>query len=360
MLYLYLFFVFVVFVFIIFFVLKRWQAATFKSFAYDLMEKNSRMFFDMAGGYFEKYQKSASMEFERRKSDIERSLSNMGDNLKKLKDHTEYVEKERILGFSSLSKQLDSLINSENLLRKETADLKRALKSPNVKGAWGQLHLRRVVELSGMLNACDFFEQESVFSDDRIYRPDLVVRLPGGRQIVVDAKTPIDAYLEAFEISDEDRRSERLKKHAKDIRTHIKELGEKRYWKHFSPTPEYVILFLPAEALFSAALKEDPLLLELGAKRDVVIATPSTLIAILRAVAYSWKQEAISENAKEIAKVGAELCDRLHILNDHWNRVGKGLQSSMDAYNMAISSFEKRVLVSAKKLEKLGIEKSIK
>jgi DNA recombination protein RmuC len=333
------------------------QKDSLKALLFELMEKNNRLFLDMAGGYFEKYEKSAKSDLEKRQDSIERSLNPIRDTLDKLEKHSSEIEKKRIFSYSALSKQLDSLIQSENLLRSETNNLVKALKSPNVRGAWGQIHLRRVLEISGLLNHCDFFEQKTKEVDGKSYRPDLVVKLPGNRQIVIDAKTPIDSYLESVDIADELRKREKLQKHAKSLKQHMKDLSEKKYWKYFSPSPEYVILFLPAEAFFSAALQEDPSLLEMGARKDIIIATPTTLIAILRAIAYSWKQEDISKNAEEIAVLGGELYERLKVMSGHWQRVGKSLKGSIDSYNKAISSLESRVLVSARKLKELGVSR---
>jgi DNA recombination protein RmuC len=216
------------------------------------------------------------------------------------------------------------------------------------------VHLRRVVELAGLINHCDFTEQTTLREETKVWRPDLVVHLPGDRQIIVDAKTPIDSYIESFETKEESAREQKLKDHARHLRKHIKELSSKEYWKQLQPAPEYVILFLPAEAFFSAALQMDPTLIELGASENVIIASPTTLIAVLRAVAYGWKQESISKSAQEIANLGKELYERLGTMNDHWNRLGKNLSLSVDSYNQAISSLESRVLVSARKLKDLG------
>jgi len=330
---------------------------TFKSLSFDIIEKTNENFFTLAKTYFEKHDIGAQKELEDRQKSIENSLNPIKDSLKQLSEYNREIEKQRASAYSSLCKQVETLGETENLLRTETHNLVKALKSPNVRGAWGQVHLRRVIELSGMLNHCDFFEQASVFGEDKLYRPDLIVKLPGGRQIIIDAKTPIDAYLESTDLTDENLKNEKLKMHAKNLRAHMKDLSNKEYWKHFSPTPEYVVLFLPAEAFFSAALQEDPTILEMGARENVIIATPTTLIAILRAIAYTWKQELLSRNTEEITKLGQELYERLNTMNGHWQKLGKNLASSVDAYNQAISSFESRVLVSARKFNEMGIAK---
>lgn len=274
--------------------------------------------------------------------------------LKKLDDQQRELEKRREGAYVALHQQIEQMMVSDRDLRRETAQLSSALRSSQMRGAWGQVHLRRVVELAGLVNQCDFAEQVTIETSGAILRPDLVVRLPGQRHIVVDAKTPLNAYLEAFESNDEALRKAKMQDHALMLRKHIRDLSSKEYWKSFHLSPEYVILFLPAEAFFSAALLADPTLIEVGADQNVIIATPTTLIAILRAVAFGWKQESFSKSAQEIAKVGAELYERLGTLSEHWGKLGRQLSSSVDAYNQSVASLESRVLVSAKKLKDLG------
>jgi DNA recombination protein RmuC len=328
---------------------------SFKSLSFDVLERSNRSFFDLASNYFEKHKEGAKGEFKESQRSIESILDPLKESLKKIQEQNNEIEKQRSTAYSLLFEQVSALKESEYLLRSETANLAKALKSPNIRGSWGQIHLRRVVELAGMLDNCDFFEQKTVVSEEKIYRPDLIVKLPGNRQIIVDAKTPLDAYLESVEENDDKIRKEKLASHAKHLKNHIKDLSSKEYWKHFSFSPEYVILFLPAEAFFSAALVEDPTLLELGAKENIVIATPTTLIAILRAIAYSWKQESFSKNTKEIMKLGVELYERLDIMGSHWQKLGKNLSLAVDSYNQAISSLESRVLVSARKLKEISL-----
>jgi DNA recombination protein RmuC len=246
------------------------------------------------------------------------------------------------------------MLTAERHLRKETAQLAQALRSPQMRGSWGEIHLRRVVELAGLLNHCDFFEQKTFETEMRISRPDVVVQMPGQRCIAIDAKTPLQFYLDASDAGDDLLRRKKLQEHTASLRKHIKDLSAKEYWKQLDLAPEYVILFLPAEAFYSAALQTDPSLIELGVENNVIIATPTTLIAILRAVAFSWKQDALSKNAKEIAKLGEELYDRLGTLCEYWGKVGRGLNTSMDAYNQSIASMESRVLVTARKLKETG------
>ena len=250
---------------------------TFKSLSYDMMEKNNRSFFELASTYFDKHREGAKEDLKEKQKEIESILNPIKQTLKELEEHTKEIENKRLSSYSSLTKQVDSLQETQIALQGETSNLVKALKSPNIRGAWGQIHLRRVVELSGMLNNCDFFEQKSFSDDDKTYRPDLIVKLPGDRQIIVDAKTPIDAYLESIDEKDEIRKKEKLHSHAKHIRKHIRDLSSKQYWKNVDLSPEYVVLFLPAEAFFSAALEQDPTLIEVGMKDNVIIATPTTL-----------------------------------------------------------------------------------
>ncbi len=305
---------------------------SFKALSFDVMEKSGRQFMNMADA----------------------ALQPMRESMKLLDEHQRELEKQRQGAYSSLSKQIEGLVLSEKELRTETTRLTQALRSPQVRGSWGEVHLRRVVELAGLVNQCDFFEQKSSEIEGRMLRPDLIVRLPGNRQIAVDSKAPLSAYLDAADAGDDLLRKKKLQDHAALLRKHIKDLSAKEYWKQFDPAPEYVILFLPAEAFFSAALQADPTLIELGADQNIIVATPTTLIAILRAVAHGWKQDQLSKNAREIARLGQELYERVGIVTDHWNKVGKSLNTAVDAYNQSLSSFESRVLVTARKLKENG------
>lgn len=300
------------------------------------------------------HQKSTIEDLDSRKKEIEALISPLKETIAKLDSQGNELEKKRELAYQSLTDQIKALIVSEQALLTQTTNLTKAFSSPNIRGNWGQVHLRRVVELAGLLNHCDFSEQLTVVTEGKISRPDLVIHLPGDRNIIVDAKTPLEAYLEATHAKDEKIYLEKLKEHAIQIKRHLKDLSSKEYWNQFERSPEYVILFLPAEAFFSNALVVDPLLIEVGIDQNVIIATPTTLIAILRAVALGWKQESLSKNAKEISLLGKELYERIATLSDYWKKLGKSLSLSVDAYNQATSSLESRVLSSARKFENLG------
>ncbi len=306
---------------------------SFKSLSYDVLQKNSQAFLSLA----------------------ESQLKPFKEQMGKFDSEIRELERRREGAYISLNKQISSLIETEKGLRVETANLVSALRSPNIRGSWGQLHLRRVVELAGMVAHCDFFEQKTLDFEGKSLRPDLIIHLPQERQIVIDAKTPLDAYLASIDTEDEELRHQKLKEHTIHLKSHIKNLSGKEYWRQFPRAPEYVILFLPSEAFFSSALQIDNGLIEMGALQNVILATPTTLIAILRAIALSWKQESLSKNAEEIAALGRDLYERLGVMADHFGRVGKALNQSVEAYNQTLASLESRVLVSARKLKESGI-----
>jgi DNA recombination protein RmuC len=316
---------------------ERKLSDTFKSLAADALESANRSFLTLAD------QKIGSV------------IGPVNESLGKLDQEIRAIEGARRQAYGALGEQIGSLITAQKELRSEASNLSRALRAPSVRGRWGEIQLKRVVEMAGMLERCDFFQQDSAAGDDGKLRPDMRVQLPGGKNIIVDAKVPLQAYLEALEAPTEGARLERLKQHAQQVRTHMTALGGKSYWDQFQPTPEFVILFLPGESFFSAALEQDPSLIEQGAAQRVILATPTTLISLLRAVSYGWRQEQLAENAQRISEMARELADRFATMVDHLRRVGSSLKSSVAAFNDAVGSFEGRVMPWARRFRELGV-----
>jgi DNA recombination protein RmuC len=304
---------------------------TFKSLAAQALNTNNDSFLTLAKTKLEP---------------VEGSIKKFDESIKKL-------ETDRVGAYEGLKTQVQGLNEAQKILNRETANLVGALRSPNVRGRWGEVQLRRVVELAGMLDHCDFREQQSQETDGKGVRPDLIVLLPAEKNIVVDSKVPLNSYLDALEATDEATRNAKLSDYAKSVRSHIRQLSSKSYFEHFDRSPEFVVLFIPSEAFFSAALQQEPGLIEEGAQKNVIIATPTTLIALLRAVYFGWRQEQLAENAKQISDLGKELYKRISTIGQHVAKLGKNLTGATDAYNKFVASLENRVLVSARRFSDL-------
>jgi DNA recombination protein RmuC len=330
-------------------------AEAFQALSGEALKQNNEAFLALAKTTFHTLHAEAKGDLAQRQQAIDDLVKPLSESLHRYDEQLRQLEQSRQAAYGGLDQHLKLLAETQQRLQQETGNLVNALRAPAVRGRWGEITLRRVAELAGMTAHCDFFEQESVTSDDGRLRPDMVVQLPGGRQIIVDAKTVLSGYLDAYEALDDERRLEGLRRHAAQVRIRINELSLKAYWTQFVQAPEFVVLFLPGEQFLGAALEHDNRLIEEGFAQGVVLATPTTLMALLRAVAYGWRQERLAAHAEEAGRLGKDLYERMAILAEHVNDVGQSLGKSVLAYNKAVGSLETRILPAARRFKELGV-----
>ncbi len=322
------------------------------------LQNNNDSFLKLAQEKLQQFQIHAQKDLEHREKSVENLVRPIKEALDKTEQQIRLMEKERKQAYGSLSQHLESMAQGQMLLQQETRNLVQALRRPEVRGQWGEITLKRLAELAGMVEHCDFFEQEHTQTTDGAIRPDMIIRMPAGREIVVDVKTPLDAYISAVEAKDDEQRNKELQRHLRNVRGRIRELASKSYWSQFKHSPDFVVLFIPGDQFLTAALEMDHNLLEEALKQKIILATPTSLVALLRAIAYGWRHEALTENADVIRQLGEDLYKRLATFGEHLSRLGKNLGSSVESFNKTVGSLERQVLPGARKLHDLGIESS--
>ncbi len=328
---------------------------TFVALSSRALQENNRAFLQLAQETLKQFHVQAKGDLEMKEKAVENLIKPVREALEKTEQQIRLMEHERKEAYGSLSKHLETMAQTQQLLQGETRNLVQALRRPEVRGQWGELTLKRLAELAGMVEHCDFYEQEHLNTEEGRMRPDMIVRMPGGREIVVDVKTPLDAYLSAVEAGDDETRRKHLEHHARKVRERVRELSSKSYWTQFRNAPDFVILFIPGEQFLSAALDMDRELIEDALKQKVILTTPTSFVALLRAVAYGWRQENLAENAERIRDVGEELYGRLMTFSEHLMKLGRSLNSTVGDYNKAVGSFEAKLLPGARKFSEMGV-----
>jgi DNA recombination protein RmuC len=329
---------------------------TFAAASQRALRDNNQQFLQLAQESMRRFQTESQADLDQRKQSIQYLLEPIRSALEKTEQQIQSIEKERHASFGALGEQLRHLSLDQLALRQEASKLSAALRNPGMRGEWGELTLRRIVEMAGMVEYCDFLEQVQRSNEERTIRPDMVIRMPDKRELVIDAKTPMDAYMDAAQTDNERERIQHLQRYARHVREHVRLLSAKRYWEQFDGAPDFVVLFMPGEQFLGAALEHDKTLMNDALEAKVILSTPATLMALLRAVAFGWQQAILTENATRIRDVGTELHKRLSILSSHAERLGKNLEASVDSYNRFLGSMERSVMPSAKRLAELGIE----
>lgn len=328
---------------------------TFTALSSHALKSNSEQFFKLAEENFKHLQQRSHDLLQEKEKSVENLVKPIREALDKTEKQLHEMDKHSRETHGSLSRHLETMAQTQSQLQSETRNLVQALRRPEVRGQWGEMTLKRLAELSGMVEHCDFYEQEHVNTENGAIRPDMVVRMPDGREIIVDVKTPLDAYLTAIEAADDELKQVALNRHAKNVREHVKALASKAYWNQFKQAPDFVVMFIPGEQFLSSALDIDRNLMEDALQQKVILATPTSLVALLRAVSYGWRQEQLAHNAEQIRTVGEDLYGRLATFAEHLQKVGKSLNSGVDNFNKAVASFDTRVVPSARKFKEMGI-----